>query len=742
VPGMNSGLNPADPALVAAFRSALMHQGAIVGVIFLLLLLAWGATRGWVTAGTQARAVLAAAWHEPKARRLLRVGFGLLWLFDGILQAQPQMAGGLPSKVMEPAASSSPAWVQNVVNWGSTIWTYHPIQAAAASVWIQVGIGLWLIFGVRGWASRLAGVASVAWGLIVWAFGEAFGQIFAPGLTVLFGAPGAVLVYAVAGVLVALPERVWQTPRTGRLILAGMGTFFAGMALLQAWPGRGFWQGRIGGQPGTLTGMVQSMAGTSQPHVLAVIVSSFGGFTAAHGFAVNLFAVVVLAALGVIFLSGRPWLVRIGVIAGAVFCLADWVLVEDLGFLGGLGTDPNSMIPLILLFTAGYLALTPAAQPEPAMQPVAEPAPAQPAVIASAAAAAAAAETAAAAARPATAAAAGPATAAAAETAAAAVGSPAAQSMTASATAAVTGAAAAAATAESAAAGTGAIASAAAAAMAAETGAPAAAAAAESPAAQPGSTPPEAAPPAPGAWPARVPAWLPAALHPAAVRESVAALSGRTVAALGAVGVILVGAAPMALASANHNADPIIAQALAGASGQLDTPAPGFTLTSQDGRSVSLASLRGKVVLLTFMDPVCVTDCPIIAQEMRAADTLLGAKASGVELVAVVANPTYTSTAFTVAFTRQEGFAQVSNWLFLTGPLSQLQAVWQHYGIQVENLPAGAMSAHNDLAYVIDAAGQVREEISDDPGPGTAATKSSFAGLLANAVIQTMGQGQ
>jgi len=41
-----------------------------------------------------------------------------------------------------------------------------------------------------------------------------------------------------------------------------------------------------------------------------------------------------------------------------VLCLADWVLVEDLGFLGGLGTDPNSMIPFILLASGGYLALT------------------------------------------------------------------------------------------------------------------------------------------------------------------------------------------------------------------------------------------------------------------------------------------------------------------------------------------------------------------------------------------------
>ena len=206
--------------------------------------------------------------------------------------------------------------------------------------------------------------------------------------------------------------------------------------------------------------------------------------------------------------------------------------------------------------------------------------------------------------------------------------------------------------------------------------------------------------------------------------------------------MILVGAAPMAFASVNHNADPIIAEAIAGASGQMDTPAPNFTLTSQDGRQVSLASLRGKVVLLTFLDPVCTTDCPIIAQEMRAADTELGGKASGVELVAVVANPTYTSTSFTQAFTRQEGFSQVPNWLYLTGPLSQLQAVWHNYGIEVENLPAGAMSAHNDLAYVIDAAGTVREEISDDPGAATDATKSSFASLLADAVLQQMGQGQ
>jgi cytochrome oxidase Cu insertion factor (SCO1/SenC/PrrC family) len=625
VPGMNSGLNPADPTIVGAFRSALVHQWAIIALIFVLLLVAWGATRAWAGAHRTGTAGAPAPWHEPRARRLLRVGFGILWVFDGILQAQPQMAGGLPQEVIKPAAATSPAWVQHLVNWGGSIWTYHPIQAGAATVWIQVGIGMWLIFAPRGWASRLAGLASVAWGLVVWAFGEAFGGIFAPGLTVLFGAPGAVLIYAVAGALIALPERAWESPRTGRLTLGGTGVFLLGMALLQAWPGRGFWQGTAHGQASGLADMVQSMAATSQPRVLASLVSAFGNFTAAHGFAVNLVAVIALAAIGAAFcvsaLRGDARLARIAVLVAAVFCLADWVLIEDLGFFGGVGTDPNSMIPLILLFTAGYLAMSPAPQPEPAAAATAEDA--------------------------------GPAT--------------------------------------------------------------------------------DAQPDAPAKPPSRLPAWL----TTAGLRF--AGLSGWSIAALGAIGVIVVGAAPMAFASANRNADPIIAQALAGASGAMNEPAPSFTLTSQDGHQVSLSSLRGKVVLLTFLDPVCTTDCPIIAQELRAADAMLGAKAGSTELVAVVANPTYTSTAFTAAFTRQEGLSQVPNWLYLTGPLSQLVPVWHQYGIEVQNLPAGAMSAHNDLAFVISATGRLRQEISDDPGPGTAATQSSFAGLLASSVLQVMG---
>src|SRR5690349_14864225 len=260
MPGMNSGVNVNSPLVTAAFKSALVHQWIIAMVIFGVLGLAWLTLRAWLPAAARtpggAGGSPGPAVAEPAWRQLLRLGFGSLWVFDGILQAQPKMAIGLPSQVIQPIAASSPKWVQHVVNWAGTTWSYHPMQTGASAVWIQVGIGVWILAASRGPLSRLAGLASVAWGLVVWVFGESFGGIFAPGLTWLFGAPGAVLIYCVAGALIALPERAWHTPRLGRLMLAGLGLFLVGMAVLQAWPGRGLWQGLSGGRTGTLAGMI------------------------------------------------------------------------------------------------------------------------------------------------------------------------------------------------------------------------------------------------------------------------------------------------------------------------------------------------------------------------------------------------------------------------------------------------------------------------------------------------------
>jgi cytochrome oxidase Cu insertion factor (SCO1/SenC/PrrC family) len=631
---MGSSLQAANSMLVAAFRTALLHQGILIAVIFALLAVVWISVREWFPAAASAGGRSGAA-AEPTGRWVLRIGFGVLWLADGLLQIQPGMPLGLPSQVISPAAASSPGWVRHLVNWAANAWSYHPVTAAASVIWIQTGIGIWLLVAARGLWSRLGGLASAGWGLIVWVFGEAFGGVFGQGLTWLFGAPGPVVFYCVAGGLIALPWRAWATPRLGRLLLAAMGLFFAGMALLQAWPGRGFWQGTIDGHPGTFAAMVQSMSQVSQPRFLSALVSSFASFVAAHGFAVNLFVVIMLAVIGASLLSGRPMALRVAVVAAVACCLAAWVLVQDLGFFGGVGTDPNSMVPMALVVIGGYVALV--RVPATAVSPVAH---------------------AAGAARP------------------VAAGEP------------VTA------------------------------GEPAS-----------GERPAHGGPPAPG-WRDRI--------SPAAIRRAIGAASIGTISAAGAVAMIAVGAIPMASASVNPNADPIIAEAIAGSSAPLDLPAPAFQLTDQNGAPVTLASLRGKAVLLTFLDPVCTTDCPLIAQEFREAGQLLGADSKRVELVAIVANPIYHSPAFTRAFDRQERMGTVPGWRYLTGTLPQLTNVWRAYGVTVAASPAGAMVAHNDVAFVIDGSGRMRQELNTDPGPGTASSKSSFAVVLAGAAEQAL----
>jgi cytochrome oxidase Cu insertion factor (SCO1/SenC/PrrC family) len=611
---MNTGLNVSDPTIVAAFKTALLHQGLIALLIFFVVGIAWLSLRAWLPAPAARSTV--PALPEPSWRQVLRYGFGVLWLLDGILQAQPKMAVGLPSQVIEPTAASSPHWVQTVVNWAGTAWSYHPMQAGASAVWIQVGVGVWMLAAARGPLSRLAGLVSVGWGLVVWAFGESFGGIFAPGLTWLFGAPGAVLVYCVAGALIALPERARRSRLPGQVVMAGLGVFLLGMAVLQAWPGRGFWQGTAGGQPGTLASMTAAMAPTPQPHLFTALISAFTAFDEGHGFAVNLFAVLALAVTGAVFVSRRPRLIR-PVLAGfIVVCLADWVLIEDFGLFGGLGTDPNSMVPFALLATAGYLALARA----PAEATVTATAPAD------------------------------------AEVAGAEAGT---------------------------------------------------------------------------VWQR-----LTAAVSPGAL----ASASIGSVAGVGAIGLIILGAAPMAAAQASPVADTILAQAIDGSAAPLNYRAAPFTLTDQRGRTVTLARLRGKVVLLTFLDPVCTSDCPLEAQEFRQAGQLLGAADRQVELVAIVANPVNYQIGYTRAFDQQEGLTGVPNWLYLTGSLPQLQAVWRNYGIAADIEPAGAMIGHSEIAFAIDKTGKVRTELNFSPGPGTAATKSSFAAELTDTARQLLGQ--
>ena len=54
MPGMNSGLDLSDPAVVAAFKAALVHQGLIALLIFVFVGLSWVSIRAWLNASPAA----------------------------------------------------------------------------------------------------------------------------------------------------------------------------------------------------------------------------------------------------------------------------------------------------------------------------------------------------------------------------------------------------------------------------------------------------------------------------------------------------------------------------------------------------------------------------------------------------------------------------------------------------------------------------------------------------------------
>ncbi len=153
------------------------------------------------------------------------------------------------------------------------------------------------------------------------------------------------------------------------------------------------------------------------------------------------------------------------------------------------------------------------------------------------------------------------------------------------------------------------------------------------------------------------------------------------------------------------------------------TRAPGFRLTDQRGRTLTLADLRGKVVILEFMDPHCVDICPIVSQEFVTAYHDLGAQAGKVVFAAVNVNPYFNSVHDVAAFSAEHQLTTIPGWHFFTGRLPALRAVWRSYAIGVAAPSRNADIIHSSAVYFIDARGVERFAASpmvDHTSRGTA----------------------
>lgn len=136
------------------------------------------------------------------------------------------------------------------------------------------------------------------------------------------------------------------------------------------------------------------------------------------------------------------------------------------------------------------------------------------------------------------------------------------------------------------------------------------------------------------------------------------------------------------------------------------TPAPDFTLSDQNGNSVTLSQLHGHPVVLTFFDSVCPhADCSLIAQYVNWTARDMGAKSANVSWVALSVNPWHDTPTTAKAFLTSRQVTIPMH--YLMGSFGQLSPLWQDYHMQAE-LQSNGIVVHTTGVYVIDSQGHER----------------------------------
>jgi protein SCO1 len=123
------------------------------------------------------------------------------------------------------------------------------------------------------------------------------------------------------------------------------------------------------------------------------------------------------------------------------------------------------------------------------------------------------------------------------------------------------------------------------------------------------------------------------------------------------------------------------------------TEAPGFTLTDQQGRPVSLIQYRGQVVVLSFIDSTCAPACVLIAQQIRGA---LDELDHPVPVLFVSVDPEADTPANVRRFLA--GASLTGRATYLAGPAAALPRVWRAYRVRT---PAQGRSAFEGAAPVL-----------------------------------------
>jgi hypothetical protein len=279
-----------------------------------------------------------------RARTILLLALGLVWLLDAALQFQLYMfTSSFVTNIIEPAAAGNPSFLASSMTWAAHLMQQHIAiyNALFATTQLLIALGL---FVPR--TRKLALGGSVAYSLVVWYLGEGLGGVMT-GASPLSGVPGGVVLYALLGLLLwpsdagrdqnaAAPALNGRLGRTGSLTAwAVLWLSFSYYALLPA-----------NRAPGAMAHLF-AVSGSGEPGWVSSVDTALAGAIGNHGTGMSLlFAVLSIAVALGIFVAP---LCKLSISIAVALSLLIWVAEGFGAIFTGRGTDPNTGLLLILL---------------------------------------------------------------------------------------------------------------------------------------------------------------------------------------------------------------------------------------------------------------------------------------------------------------------------------------------------------------------------------------------------------
>jgi protein SCO1/2 len=142
----------------------------------------------------------------------------------------------------------------------------------------------------------------------------------------------------------------------------------------------------------------------------------------------------------------------------------------------------------------------------------------------------------------------------------------------------------------------------------------------------------------------------------------------------------------------------------------IDTP-PDFSLIAKDGEPLRLSSLRGKVLLVSFIFTTCNGTCPATTHRMGQVHEQLAARGlcqdDRVRLLSITLDPTRDTPEVLRRYARLYD-AEFADWNFLTGPADHVAAVVSSWGMWARPAANGQLD-HPSRVFLLDAKGRIRE---------------------------------